>query len=123
MSKDQQPVLNTDGTHVYVENESSGDEWECPIDYLPVALAHGFKLTAPRDRSLDGLFDESSAEGAGQTGFDPAKETVKAVNEHLEKHLSSPGEIARVLGLEEAGQNRPGVKDPRLVDVDLNPGD
>lgn len=116
MGKDQKPVYNTAGTHVFVENESSGDEWECPVDYLETALAHGFKLTTPRDKSLDGLFDDSTAEGAGQTGFDPGKNSVAAVNEHLAAHLSSPGEIARVMELEAAGQNRPGVKDPRLAD-------
>jgi hypothetical protein len=123
MAKDQQPVYNADGTHVFTKNSATGDEWECPVDYLPVALSHGFELTTPRDRSLDGLFDDSTAEGGNQTGFDPAKATVGEINEHLAAHESSPGEIARVLELEAAGKNRSGVKDPRLVDVELNPGD
>lgn len=110
------PVYNADGTHVFVKNSATGDEWECPVDYLPVALVHGFELTEPRDKSLDGLFDDSTAEGAGQTGFDPGKATVGEVNEHLAAHLGSPGEIARVMELEAAGKNRPGVKDPRLSD-------
>lgn len=121
MSKMTEPVLNTAGTHVYTTTPS-GDEWECPLDYLPVALARGFSLTEPRDKSLDGLFDDSTAEGANQTGFDPARESVKAVNDHLAAHLDSPGEIERVLALEEAGQNRPSVKDPREKD-DGTPGD
>lgn len=121
MSKTQEPVLNAAGTHTFVKNSETGGEWECPNDYLKVALSRGFELTEPRDTSLDGLFDESSAEGANQTGFDPGKETVKAVNEHLAEHLGSPGEIERVLELEKAGQDRPGVKDPR--EPDSNPGD
>lgn len=120
MSKDQKPVYNVDGTHVFTKSPT-GEEWECPVDYLPVALARGFELTEPRDKSLDGLFDDTSAEGANQTGFDPAKATVKEINAHLEQHVGSPGEIVRVLELEAAGQNRSGVKDPRLSDE--NPGD
>lgn len=118
----QQAVYNNGGTHVYVTTPS-GDEWECPVDYLPVALSRGFELTEPRDKSLDGLFDDSTAEGAAQTGFDPAKATVAEVNDHLVAHQSSPGEIARVMELEAAGKNRPGVKDPRLVESDPNPGE
>lgn len=116
MTNDTNAVYNTAGTHVFTTSPS-GEEWECPVDYLPVALARGFELTEPRDKSLDGLFDDSTAEGAAQTGFDPGKETVKSVNEHLAAHLGSPGEIVRVLELEAAGQNRPGVKDPRLTDT------
>jgi hypothetical protein len=112
MAKDKQPVYNTAGTHVYVLTPS-GDEWECPVDYLSVALSRGFELTEPRDRSLDGLFDDASAEGAAQTGFDPAKATVKEIDEHLAAHVGEPGEIVRVLELEAAGKNRQ-VKDPRL---------
>lgn len=117
MPKKQQPVYNAAGTHIYVQNIESGDEWECPPDYLPVALSHGFELAEPRDRSLDGLFD--------QTGFDPSGHDVAEVNEHLAKHAdSSPGEVSRVLELERAGQNRKSVVDPRLpVDADNNPGD
>lgn len=112
MSKLTEPILNATGTHAFVTTPS-GDEWECPLDYLPVALARGFSLTEPRDKSLDGLFDDSTAEGANQTGFDPGKATLKEVNAHLKSHLTSPGEIERVLALEVAGQNRPSVEDPR----------
>lgn len=120
MSKDQKPVYNTAGTHVFTQ-APNGEEWECPVDVLDVFLARGFILAQPRDKSLDGLFDDSTAEGVNQTGFDPAKATVAEVNEHLTAHLSSPGEIARVMELEAAGRNRPGVTDPRLSDQ--NPGD
>lgn len=104
----RKPVFNEAGTHVYVRNTETGDEWECPAGYLPVALVRGFELCEPRDRSLDGLFD--------QTGFDPADHTVDEVNTHLALHAqSSPGEVARVLALEEAGQNRKTIVDPRLT--------
>lgn len=117
MSTDQQPIFNADGTHVFVRNTASGDEWECPAGYLPVALVRGFELTVPRDRSLDGLFDESTAEPAGQqTGFDPAEHTVDEVNTHLRLYgETSPGEVDRVLELERAGQNRKTVVDPRDI--------
>lgn len=117
----RKPVFNEAGTHVFVRNTESGDEWECPAGYLPVALTHGFELAEPRDRSLDGLFD--------QTGFDPAEHTVEEVNAHLEQHaVSSPGEVARVLALEEAGQARKTIVDPRIPagdedSTDPNPGE
>jgi hypothetical protein len=84
------------------------------------ALSRGFELTEPRDKSLDGLFDDSTAEGSAQTGFDPAKATVKEIEEHLAAHVGEPGEIARVMELEAAGKARQ-VKDPRLSTD--NPGD
>lgn len=117
-SKQQEPVYNEAGTHIYVQNAETGDEWECPPDYLKVALAHGFELSEPRDRSLDGLFDD-------QTGFNPAEHTFAEVNEHLAAHAhSSPGEVDRVLELERAGQNRKSVVDPRLpVDEPTDTGD
>lgn len=121
MSKQQKPIHNEAGTHVFVRNTSSGDEWECPNGYLKVALARGFELTVPRDKSLDGLFDESTAEPVGQqTGFDPSAHTVDEVNAHLVEHTdSSPGEVERVLALEVAGKDRKTVVDPRLpVDDD-----
>ena len=115
MTKQMEPIHNEAGTHVFVRNTSSGDEWECPNGYLEVALARGFELTVPRDKSLDGLFDESTAEPAGQqTGFDPAEHTVDEINEHLAMHAdSSPGEVERVLELEKAGKDRKTVVDPR----------
>lgn len=119
MSNDQQPIFNEAGTHVFVRNTDSGQEWECPADYLPVALERGFELTVPRDKSLDGLFDESTAEPAGQqTGFDPAEHTVEEINAHLRQYgEASPGEVDRVLELELAGQNRKTVVDPRVTDT------
>lgn len=115
MAKQLKPVHNEAGTHVFVRNTSSGDEWECPNDYLPVALKRGFELTEPRDKSLDGLFDESTAEPEGQqTGFDPAAHNVDEVNAHLLAHVaSSEGEVERVLALEVAGKNRTTIHDPR----------
>lgn len=112
MSKLTEPVYNAAGTHVFTTSPT-GDEWECPPDYLPVALSRGFTLAEPRDKSLDGLFDDSTAEGANQTGFDPGKASVKEVNAHLAAHLAAPGEIERVLALESAGSDRPSVEDPR----------
>lgn len=112
MSKLTAPILNATGTHAFVTTPS-GDEWECPLDYLSVALARGFSLAEPRDKSLDGLFDDSTAEGANQTGFDPAKNTADEVNAHLAEHLDAPGEIERVLALEAAGKDRKTVVDPR----------
>lgn len=118
------PHYNTAGTHVFVTSPT-GDEWECPVDYLPVALDRGFELTEPRDTSLDGLFDDTTAEGSAQTGFDPSSHTVDEVNAHLAEHAaSSPGEVVRVLELEAAGKNRQSVKDPRLADSSTDtPGD
>ncbi len=115
MATKQQPIHNEAGTHVFVRNTSSGDEWECPNGYLEVALVRGFELTEPRDKSLDGLFDESTAEPVGQqTGFDPAEHTVEEINAHLLAHgESSPGEVERVLELEKAGKDRKTVVDPR----------
>lgn len=115
----RKPVFNEAGTHVFVRNIETGDEWECPAGYLEVALGRGFELCEPRDRSLDGLFD--------QTGFDPSEHTVEDVNEHLAAHAaSSPGEVSRVLALEEAGQNRKTIVDPRLsgpADENPTPGE
>jgi hypothetical protein len=38
MAKDKKPVYNNAGTHIYTLSPS-GEEWECPVDYLPVALS------------------------------------------------------------------------------------
>lgn len=110
-----EPVYNDAGTHVFVRNTDTGSQWECPVGYLPVALERGFELCEPRDASLDGLFDDTTAEPAGQqTGFDPAAHTVDEVNAHLAQHAEdSPGEVARVLKLEQAGRNRSSIVDPR----------
>lgn len=110
---------NSAGTHVYVRNVETGGEWECPVDYLPVAELRGFEPCEPRDGALDGLFDDTTAEGAAQTGFDPADHNVDEVNAHLAAHAeSSPGEVVRVLELERAGKNRSTIVDPRT-----SPGD
>jgi hypothetical protein len=115
MATIQKPLYNADGTHVFVAAPETGDEWECPVGYLPVALARGFELTEPRDKSLDDLFDDATADGGNQTGFDPGQHTVEEVNAHLAEHAeASPGEVVRVLALEESGKNRASVKDPRI---------
>lgn len=113
------PTYNADGTHVHLHNALTGGNWWCPVDAAPAMLAHPlaqWEYSDPADHSLDGLFDESTAEGEGQTGFDPSKHTVDEVNGYLAENLSAPGEIARVLELESAGKNRAGVTDPRLAD-------
>lgn len=73
-----EPVYNASGTHVYTTSPT-GDEWECPADYLPVALARGFTLSsAPVQPDLDTfsgrqelLADAAEALGPGLT--DPAE--------------------------------------------------
>jgi len=51
--------LNAAGTHVYVYNPETDGLWECPVDYLPVALARGFELAGPPPgEDLTDLFDE-----------------------------------------------------------------
>lgn len=123
----QQPVYNTAGTHVHLFNPETGGQWECPADPDLLDLyvnKRGWEYAQPRDDSLDGLFDESTAEGADQTGFDPGKASVDEVNAHLAQFASAPGEVERVLELERAGRNRKTVTDPRLpVGEDTNPGD
>lgn len=44
--KKQEPVFNQAGTHVFTTTPT-GDEWLCPPDYLPIALARGFELSEP----------------------------------------------------------------------------
>lgn len=122
--EEQQLHFNPAGTHVYVVHAETGGQWECPVDYLPTARIRGFEPCAPRDDSLDGLYD-TTTEGEAQTGFDPSVHTVAEVNAHLEAHADqSPGEVERVLALEVAGKNRATVTDPRVIeDVDNTPGD
>lgn len=104
---------NDAGTHVHVIHEETGGRWECPIDYLPVAQLRGWQPTEPEVHDLDGLFDESSAEGDQQTGFDPAEHTVEEVDAHLALHAeATPGEVVRVLDLERAGKNRKTITVP-----------
>lgn len=106
-TESQDKVLNTAGTHVWMHNPETGGTWECPVDYAETAESRGWVYTQAYDDSLDGLFDESSAEGDQQTGFDPAEHTVAEINDHLAEHAeSAPGEVERVLELERAGQNR-----------------
>jgi len=53
----QEPVFNQSGSHVFTTSPT-GDLWECPPDYLPIALARGFELAAaPVD---DGIREEDA---------------------------------------------------------------
>jgi len=104
---------NAAGTHVHVVHEETGGRWECPVDYLPTAQLRGWEPAEPEDTSLDGLFDDSTAEGEQQTGFDPAEHGVDEISEHLALHAeASPGEVMRVIELERAGKNRKTVVVP-----------
>lgn len=101
------------GTHVHVINDETGGRWECPVDYLPVARQRGWSPAEPEAHDLDGLFDDSSADGEEQTGFDPAGHTVEEVSDHLALHAeATPGEVVRVIELERAGKNRKTVVVP-----------
>lgn len=54
MAAKQEPVFNASGTHVFTTSPT-GDLWECPPDYLPVALLRGFELApAPVDDGVHG---------------------------------------------------------------------
>lgn len=124
MAKEPTKHYNAAGTHVFLRHPETGGEWECPVGVAQTYVdVRGWEYAAPIDHSLDGLFDESSAEGDLQTGFDPAEHTVDEVNAYLEMHAhAAPGEVARVLALEEAGQNRKTVVDPRpKLDDPTNP--
>lgn len=104
---------NSAGTHVHVVHSETGGRWECPLDYLPTAKLRGWEPTEPETDDLAGLFDDSSAEGEEQTGFDPAEHSVDEVSAHLAKHAeASPGEVERVLDLERGGKNRKTVVVP-----------
>lgn len=108
---------NGAGTHVHVVHSETGGRWECPLDYLPTAQLRGWEPVPPEDHTLDGLFDDSSAEGENQTGFDPAEHGVDDVTAHLAKFAeASPGEVLRVLELERAGKNRKTVVVPEGFD-------
>lgn len=121
----QKPVLNEAGTHVWLHNAATGGNWLCPVDVVDVFLPRGWEYTDAPDTSLEGLFDDSTAEGANQTGFDPATSDVAGVNDHLVDALEAGalGEIERVLTLEKAGKNRVTVVDPRppVADPDADP--
>lgn len=39
--------FNAAGTHVLVQNPATGARWDCPPDYLRVALARGWVLAEP----------------------------------------------------------------------------
>lgn len=127
-------TYNEAGTHVFVTNEATGGYWECPVDYLPIARVTGWAPCERRDDSLAGLFDPGVVTGlpavAEVTGFNPDDHNVPEVNDHLAQHAeSSPGEVARVLELEAAGQNRKGIVEgpfapqPDPVDGDSADGD
>ena len=104
---------NDAGTHVLVYNPETDARWECPPDYLPVAKARGWQPAEPEPDEYADVFAESTAEGEGQTGFDPAEHSVDEVSAHLAKHAeSSPGEVERVLDLERAGKNRKTIAVP-----------
>lgn len=112
MAKQQLHYTDT-GTHVHVIHQETGGRWECPVDYLPVAQQRGWEPAEPEDASLDGLFDEASAEGKEQTGFDPAEHNADDVTAHLALYAeSTPGEVVRVIELERAGKNRKSVVVP-----------
>lgn len=114
---EQKLHYNGAGTHVHVRHEETGGRWECPVDYLPTAQLRGWRPVEPEDTSLDGLFDDSTAEAEEQTGFDPAQHDVQAVSDHLAAHAeSAPGEVVRVLELERAGKNRKTVVVPEGFD-------
>lgn len=58
---EKQPVYNASGTHVFVLTPS-GDPWECPPDYLPIALARGFELAdAPEEPLADPVMPKKKA--------------------------------------------------------------
>ena len=98
--------FDAERTHVWVKHSETGGVWACPVDYLDVARVRGWEPTDEPDTSLDGLFDEATAEGSSQTGFDPAAHNVDEVKTYLAEHQDSPGEVERVLELERAGKNR-----------------
>jgi hypothetical protein len=112
------PVFNEAGTHVWLYNPMTDAYWECGPEAAEVYTGNAawdwqYATEAPGENA-DGLFDESTAEGEAQTGFDPAEHTVEEVNEHLELHAeSAPGEVDRVLELERAGKDRKTIVDPR----------
>jgi hypothetical protein len=97
-------------THVRVENPETGGVWDCPVDYLPVALARGW---VESDKPLAGEgeeYPEPAAEDADETGeeeaeaeFDPSEHTVAEVQEH---NATYPDDAERVLDAEAAGKNR-----------------
>jgi hypothetical protein len=111
----QKPTLNNAGTHVWLHNPKTGGSWECPVDAAETLVKYlDWEYAGAPDESFDGLFEESTAEGEAQTGFDPAEHTVEEVNAHLALHAeSAPGEVERVLELERAGKDRTTVVDPR----------
>lgn len=109
--------FNSAGTHVHVAHEETGGRWECPVDYLPTAQLRGWEPAEPQADNLDGLFDDASAEGEEQTGFNPADHGVDEVSEHLAAYAeASPGEVVRVLELERAGKNRKTIEVPEGFD-------
>jgi hypothetical protein len=102
------------GSHVRVENPETGGVWDCPVDYLPVALARGW---VESDKPLAGEgeeYPEPAAEDADEAGeeeaeaeFDPSEHTVAEVNEYLEAVTQATAE--RILDAEVAGKNRVGI--------------
>lgn len=127
MSKKQKPTLNEFGTHVWLHNPETGGTWEAPVDVAETFVSHrGWEYAAAPDTSLDGLFDpipgDVQEEADEQTFFDPNDHTVEEINNYLSEHAhSAPGEVERVLGLEQDGQNRKTVVDPRPGDDSTTP--
>jgi hypothetical protein len=116
---EQEMTYNAAGTHVLVYNPETDGRWECPPDYLPVALARGFELAGPAEDDYAGLFDDAEPQ---QTGFDPTEHTAAEVTDYLALHAEqSPGEVMRVLEAERAGKDRKSVVAPDGFDP--NPGD
>lgn len=105
------------GTHVHVVNAETGGEWDCPVDFLPVAVQRGWVPAVPVVAVYDDLFDPGTGPEPGEpggepeeTGFDPNEHTVAEVNAYLDSlDGQAPGEVARVLEVERAGQNRKGI--------------
>lgn len=121
-TKQLQPVLNEAGTHVWLRYPPTDATWACPLDVADFYLGRGWEYSAAPGPTVEGLFDQSTAEGPNQTGFDPADHDVDEVNDHLAKYAdASPGEVERVLELERAGQNRKTVVDPRPAPTDDDP--
>lgn len=114
MPKEQQPVLNSAGTHIWLAHPETGGVWEAPKDVAATFVEHaGWQYTTAPGEDLSEVFANSTAEGETQTGFDPNEHTVDEINKHLLANQHAPGEIDRVLALEAAGQGRTSVKDPR----------
>lgn len=52
---------NEAGTHVLVYNPVTDGRWECPPDYLPVALARGWELAEPVEEDAAEVVEQSKS--------------------------------------------------------------